>query len=130
MTRTTEQKARLQRVIGWLAAGAPHIKINDEIDLERFDYGRFLAYDRKQTAGPCKTVACIAGATCEFYWADKLQLKFVSENRRVIVRPAVISIKEEAAKLLGLNRTQKERLAADPDFAPLLEHRTYRKLFR
>ncbi len=110
MTRTPQQKVLLQRVIDWLSAGAPHIKINDEINLEGFDYSDFIQYDISQTTGPCKTIACIAGAAYEFYWADQLHLKPEGAEYRVIAGLAGVQLGHEAAEILGLNKYQKELL--------------------
>lgn len=70
--RTIEQRANMQRVINWLADGAPHTTLKDGSVLEGFDYTQYIAAaDYKEsgdgsTTGQCGTVGCIAGAAVQF----------------------------------------------------------------
>ena len=108
--RTERQKALLQQVIDWLAADAPYTKINDKIDLERFNYGDFIDYKVTQTEGTCGTIACIAGAAYLFHRADQLRLQSRGPDCRVISNLEMTSIGAEAVDLLGLHYYQQALL--------------------
>lgn len=70
--RTIEQRANMQRVINWLADGAPHTVLKDGSVLEGFDYTQYIAVaddkasDDGYTTGQCGTVGCIAGTAVQF----------------------------------------------------------------
>jgi len=70
--RTIEQRAKMQRVIDWLADDAPHTVLKDGSVLEGFDYTQFIAiandkeWDAGYTTGQCGTVGCIAGTAVQF----------------------------------------------------------------
>ncbi len=110
MTRTTQQKTRLQQMIDWLAQGAPRVKITEDIDLIGFDYEDFIKYNHLQTTGTCRITACIAGAAYAFHRADQLYLRSGGAKYRLIVGLHNVPIENAAADLLGLNEDQRKLL--------------------
>ncbi len=55
----------LEKVITWLEAGAPHVKIAEGVEIDVFDmeYSIDTEHDLGDT---CGTACCIAGAVCQF----------------------------------------------------------------
>lgn len=55
----------LEKVITWLEAGAPHVKIAEGVEIDVFDMECSVEteYDLGDT---CGTACCIAGAVCQF----------------------------------------------------------------
>lgn len=51
----------LERVAVWLEGGAPHIRINDHLEVSQFDMGEAIT-----ATDDCGTSCCIAGAVCQF----------------------------------------------------------------
>ena len=66
--RTIEQRANMQRVIDWLAKGAPHTVLKDGSSLDGFHYSSYIegSGDIDENTGQCGTVGCIAGAAVQF----------------------------------------------------------------
>lgn len=66
MNHISEQGVKaLEKVITWLEAGAPHVKIAEGIEIDVFDmeYSVEAEHDLGDT---CGTACCIAGAVCQF----------------------------------------------------------------
>jgi len=105
--RTIEQRANMQRVIDWLADGAPHTVLKDGSTLKGFNYTSYIAaandYDTSyDTTGQCGTVGCIAGAAVQFDEPVILDINRVPKAR--------FSIEDRARDLLGLSRAEGELL--------------------
>lgn len=65
MTHLSEQGiAALTRVAEWLEAGAPHVQVNDDIEIGHFNMEYAVVSDPDD--GGCGTACCIAGAVCQF----------------------------------------------------------------
>ena len=107
--RTPEQRGNMQRVIDWLAKGAPHTVLKDGSTLKGFNYTSYIrvadedaAAGVDATTGQCGTVGCIAGAAVQFDEPVTLC------SRRL---PQVgFSIEERARDLLGLSVAEGELL--------------------
>ena len=66
MKHISEQGVKaLEKVITWLEAGAPHVKIAEGVEIDVFDmeYSVDTEHDLGDT---CGTACCIAGAVCQF----------------------------------------------------------------
>ena len=120
--RTIEQHANMQRVINWLAKGAPHTELKDGSTLKGFDYTSYIAAANDYatpaaTTGQCGTVGCIAGAAVQFD-----EPVYLDSDRFPEVG---FSIEEKARGLLGLSRAEGELL-----FYPFeLEKRNLRHIY-
>lgn len=65
MTHLSEKGiAALKRVADWLEAGAPHVQVNDDIEIGHFNMEYAVVADADD--GGCGTACCIAGAVCQF----------------------------------------------------------------
>lgn len=65
--RTEVQINRLQRVINWLMAGAPHTPLTPTVTLTGFHYGTWFLPETDENTGHCGTTGCIAGAAILFH---------------------------------------------------------------
>lgn len=111
MTRTPEQRARLQTVIEWLAAGGPHTPINEHHNLTGFEFGTWASRNS------CGTTGCIAGALIQFEYAslgihqknpDGHTIFQLDDDRQLNTRGLFFG--NEAAQLAGLSLIESELL--------------------
>lgn len=62
MSHITEQgRKALEKVAAWLEAGAPHVQLENGLQVDHFN----MEYAVQVEPG-CGTVCCIAGAVCQF----------------------------------------------------------------
>ena len=67
MNHISEQGVKaLEKVIAWLEAGAPHVKIAEGVEIDVFDMEYSVETDYSFGDGYCGTACCIAGAVCQF----------------------------------------------------------------
>lgn len=101
-----DQKARLQRVTDWLAAGAPHVQLNENLSLDGFSYGEWVK-EIPNDSNACGTLACIAGALVEFEYAGDMTVIY----RKVFIKGELSgSISDLAGELTGLTYDQRGML--------------------
>lgn len=66
MKHISEQGVKaLEKVITWLEAGAPHVKIAEGVEINVFDMEYSVGTDYS-FGDTCGTACCIAGAVCQF----------------------------------------------------------------
>lgn len=66
MKHISEQGVKaLEKVITWLEAGAPHVKIAEGVEIDVFDM-EFSVETDYSFGDTCGTACCIAGAVCQF----------------------------------------------------------------
>lgn len=64
MSEVTQQgRKALVKVAEWLEAGAPHVTLPNDLQVDRFDMESPVVVDEYES---CGTSCCIAGAVCQF----------------------------------------------------------------
>lgn len=118
MKHISEQGVKaLEKVITWLEAGAPHVKIAEGIEIDVFAMEYSVETEHDLGDGYCGTACCIAGAVCQF---EMLGMDKRSKNNSLpwdsSSRADTIGVLEITTEYLGISEEDAELLFRPFDY--------------